>query len=201
VDLRGFRERWARPDERILFYVGRLVEEKGPHLIVEAAPRVLADFPKTKFVLAGTGSMTDHIKWRASNLRISDRIVVAGFITDAERNRLLRVADAAIFPSLYEPFGIVALEAMAAKCPVIVSDVGGLGEVVRQDENGVKVLPDNVDSLAWGIEHILKDPKAAKSRAATAYRMVKAEYNWDRIAERTAEVYKRIAQERARTDW
>lgn len=201
VDLCGFRKRWAQPDERIIFFVGRLVQEKGAHLIVEAAPQVLAEFPKTKFVLAGTGSMTGHIKWRAMNLGIGDRILVAGFISDADRNRLLRVADAAVFPSLYEPFGIVALEGMAAKCPVVVSDVGGLGEVVKHDENGVKVYPDNVDSLAWGIRYVLRDPKAARARAAKAYRMVKVEYSWDRIAQQTAEVYRRVVRERSKIDW
>jgi glycosyltransferase involved in cell wall biosynthesis len=111
------------------------------------------------------------------------------------------VADAAVFPSLYEPFGIVALEAMAAKCPVIVSDVGGLGEVVTHDVTGVTVYPDNVESLAWGILHTLRDPAAAKARAERAYRMAKDEFSWDRIAERTIEVYRCIVRERVETDW
>jgi glycogen(starch) synthase len=143
VDLTAFRERWARPDERIVFYVGRIVQEKGVQLIVEAAPRVLAQIPRTRFVLAGTGSMVEPIKRRAAELGISDRVMMAGFISDADRDRLFKVADAAVFPSLYEPFGIVALEAMAARCPVIVSAVGGLGEVVNHEVNGITVYPDN----------------------------------------------------------
>lgn len=201
VNLSAFRERWARANERIVFYVGRMVQEKGAHLIVEAAPRVLAEIPRTKFILAGTGSMSDHIKRRALELGTGDRVVVAGFISDPERDRLLKVADAAVFPSLYEPFGIVALEAMAAKCPVIVSDVGGLSEVVRHDVTGVTVYPDNAESLAWGILHTLHDPAAAKARAKRAYRVAKEEYSWDRIAARTIEVYRRIVRERAETDW
>jgi len=228
VDLTAFRERWAlgsatpsgvsapaiprgiadpalpsgtRADERIVFFVGRVVEEKGAHLIVEAAPRVLAQIPHTKFIIAGTGSMSEQIKRRALELGVADRVVAAGFISDAERNRLLKVADAAVFPSLYEPFGIVALEAMAAKCPVIVSDVGGLSEVVRHDVTGVTVYPGNVESLAWGILHTLLDPAAAKARAERAYRMAKEEYSWDRIAERTIKVYERIVRERVKTDW
>jgi len=199
--LSAFRQRWARPDERIVFNVGRMVQEKGAHLIVEAAPRVLARFPQTKFILAGTGSMSEHIKRRSHELGIADKVNVAGFISDADRNRLLKVADAAVFPSLYEPFGIVALEAMAAKCPVVVSDVGGLGEVVTHDVTGVTVYPDNVESLAWGILHTLRDPAAAKARAERAYRMAKEEFSWGRIAERTIEVYQRIVRERVKTDW
>ena len=201
VDLSAFRERWARADERIVFNVGRLVLEKGAPLIVEAAPRVLAQVPQAKFILAGTGSMSDHIKRRAQELGVADKVIVAGFISDAERDRLLRVADAAVFPSLYEPFGIVALEAMAAKCPVIVSDVGGLGEVVTHDVTGITVYPDNVESLAWGILRTLQDPVAANKRAARAYRLVKEDYSWDHIARQTIEVYERIVRERAKTDW
>ncbi len=201
VELSAFRERWASRDERIIFNVGRFVLEKGAHLIVEAAPRVLAQVPQAKFILAGTGSMSDQVKRRAQELGVADRVIVAGFISDADRDRLLRVADTAVFPSLYEPFGIVALEAMAAKCPVVVSDVGGLGEVVRHEVTGITVYPDNVESLAWGILRTLQDPVAAKKRATRAYRMVKEDYSWDHIARKTIEVYERIVQERVRTEW
>ena len=201
VDLSAFRERWARSDERIVFYVGRMVQEKGIQLIVEAAPRVLAQIPQTRFILAGTGSMVEPIKRRAVELGISDRVVAAGFISDADRDRLFKVADAAVFPSLYEPFGIVALEAMAARCPVIVSAVGGLGEVVSHDVNGITIYPDNPESLAWGILRSLQDSPAARARTARAFRMVKEEYSWDRIAERTIDVYDRIVRERAKINW
>ncbi len=199
--LKKFRARWARPDEHIVFSVGRLVREKGAHLLVDAAPRVLADFPDTKFVIAGTGSMSEFLRQRAQQLKIADKVVLAGFISDDDRNKLFKVADVAVFPSLYEPFGIVALEAMAAKCPVVVSEVGGLKEVVRHAGTGITVYPDNVASLGWGILHILHRPDWARARAEDAYRMVKQEYSWDRIAQRTAEIYERIVRERARAVW
>ncbi len=201
VDLSAFRERWARADERIVFNVGRVVQEKGAHLILEAAPRVLEEIPRAKFIIAGTGSMSDYLKRRALELGIADKVIGAGFISDADRDRLLKIADAAVFPSLYEPFGIVALEAMAAKCPVIVSDVGGLSEVVMHDVTGVTVYPDNVASLVWGILHTLRDPVAAKKRATKAYDVARREYSWDHIAAQTIEVYRRIVQERAKTEW
>lgn len=201
VDLSNFRARWARPDERIVFSVGRLVQEKGAHLIVEAAPRVLAQNPNTRFIIAGTGGMGDYIRRRVAALGIGDRVNVAGFVSDADRNRLLKVSDAAVFPSIYEPFGIVALEAMAARCPVVVSSVGGLGEVVQHEKTGITVYPDNIDSLAWGILETLNHPAAAAARAEKAYRMVKTEYSWDHVAALTIEVYERIIRERAKTDW
>ncbi len=201
VDLSDFRARWAARDERIVFSVGRMVQEKGAHLIVEAAPRVLAQFPKTRFVIAGTGAMTEYLERRVFELNVQDRVNIAGFISDEDRNRLLKVADVAVFPSIYEPFGIVALEAMAAKCPVVVSSVGGLGEVVRHDETGVTAYPDNIDSLAWGILYTLKQPERAQIRAERAYRVVRTEYSWDRIAKQTIRLYEQVLRERAKTDW
>jgi glycosyltransferase involved in cell wall biosynthesis len=200
-DLSEFRARWANRDDRIVFFVGRLVYEKGAHLIVEAAPRVLAEIPQTKFVIAGTGWLTDQLRQRVRELGIAERVNIAGFISDEDRNRLLKVADAAVFPSVYEPFGIVALEAMAARCPVVVSSVGGLGEVVEHHVTGTTVYPDNVDSLAWGILHTLARPDWARVRAENAYRVVQEEYNWDHIAERTRQVYERIIEARAKIVW
>lgn len=199
--LRDFRGQWAGRDQPIIFSVGRLVQEKGAHLIVEAAPRVLAEFPKSKFIIAGTGSMADSLKRRVAELGLADCVTIAGFISDDDRNRLFKVSDVAVFPSLYEPFGIVALEAMAARCPVVVSSVGGLGEVVHHDTTGVTVYPDNIDSLAWGILYCLRRPELAQIRSERAYRLVKTEYSWEHIAEETIRVYERVIGERAKAAW
>ncbi len=200
-DLTDFRAHWARKNQPIIFSVGRLVEEKGAQLIVEAAPRVLAEFPNCKFIIAGTGWLTDQLKRRVWELGIADHVNIAGFVSDEERDRLLKVANMAVFPSLYEPFGIVALEAMAAKCPVIVSSVGGLEEVVRHNETGVTIYPGDIGSLAWGILYTLKRPELAQIRAERAYRMVKTDYSWDHIAAQTIRIYDRVIRARAKTKW
>jgi glycogen(starch) synthase len=101
------------------------------------------------------------------------------------------VADAAVFPSLYEPFGIVALEAMAARCPVVVSEVGGLKEVVQCCEGGLTVQPGNPDSVAWGIVRALTEEDEARELAEAGYRKVCEEYNWDHIAALTIAAYAR----------
>jgi len=194
ADLSEFRAQWARPEERIVFFVGRLVHEKGVHLLVEAVPRIVAEIPQTRVIIAGAGEMSDCLKRRAWELGVADKVLIAGFVSDSDRDRLFKVADVAVFPSLYEPFGIVALEAMAARCPVVASSMGGLSEVVQHDVNGATVYPDNVESLAWGLLHTLRYPDRAQARAAVAYRMVKEEYGWDRVAARTIEVYDRIVK-------
>lgn len=201
VDLTEFRRRYALPEERIIFYVGRIVYEKGVHLLVEAMPQILAAFPLAKLVVAGTGDYLPVVRRRAEELGLGPKVYFTGFVPDEDRDRLFKVADVAAFPSLYEPFGIVALEAMAARTPVVVSEIGGLAEVVRHDETGVTVYPNNVESLAWGILYTLRYPEKARERAARAYELVRREYNWRRIAEQTLAVYERVVRERRAVVW
>ena len=201
MDLRDFRSRFALPDEKIVFYVGRVVYEKGIHVLLDAIPKVLAEFPQAKFVIAGTGGMLGELRRRAQDRELSGKALLPGYISDDDRDRLLTVSDCVVFPSLYEPFGIVALEAMASHAPVVVSAVGGLAEVVKHAETGITVYPGNADSLAWGILHTLKEPEWARQRAEAAYRAVVEEYNWNRIAQKTVEVYERVVRERAQAAW
>jgi glycosyltransferase involved in cell wall biosynthesis len=195
-DLEEFRQAYALPSEHLVFSVGRLVYEKGFHVLVGAMPQILAHCPRTKVVVAGRGPELECLRSLAENMGLAERILFPGFIADDLRDRLLKVADCAVFPSLYEPFGIVALEAMAARCPVVVSDVGGLADVVTHDETGLTIYPDDAGSLAWGVIQALEYPEAAHARAAAAYRLVREEYNWTHIARRTAAVYERIVAER-----
>jgi glycogen(starch) synthase len=200
-DLAYFRNMYALPFEQIVFSVGRVVYEKGLHVLVRAMPLVLAQQPAAKVVIAGKGPEVSALRSMAWSLGVGEKVLLTGFITDDDRDRLFKIADCAVFPSLYEPFGIVALEAMAARCPVVVSEVGGLKDVVRHGETGITVYPDNPASLAWGILHTLQHPEWSAARVQNAYRVVREEYNWERIARMTAETYRRIIDERAITDW
>ncbi|MBC7223551.1 MAG: glycosyltransferase family 4 protein [Anaerolineae bacterium] len=199
--LRHYRAMYALPEERIVVSVGRMVVEKGMHILLAAVPRILAAFPSAKFVLVGKGPMLDKLRQRAWELGVAEKVLFTGFIPDEERDRLYRLADCAVFPSLYEPFGIVALEAMAFRCPVVVSDVGGLREVVIHGETGITTYAGNPESLAWGIVHTLTHPEWTAQRVEAAYQRVRTEFNWDRIAQRTAAVYQRVVEERRRTPW
>jgi glycogen synthase len=200
-DLAYFRNMYALPFEQIVFSVGRVVYEKGLHVLVQAIPFILAKQPTAKVVIAGKGPEVSALRSLAWSLGVGEKVLLTGFITDEDRDRLFKIADCAVFPSLYEPFGIVALEAMAAKCPVVVSEVGGLKDVVRHGETGVTVYPDNPASLAWGVLHTLQHPEWSAMRVQNAYRVVRGEYNWERIARMTADTYRRIISERMVTDW
>lgn len=182
------RNRFALPEEKIVLFVGRLVREKGVHVLVEAAPRVLQACPQAKFVILGTGPAMQDLKAAVQLSGLEARVEFRGFVSDEERNALLQVADVAVFPSLYEPFGIVALEAMAAHTPVVVSDTGGLGDVVDHGRNGYKAYAGDVASLATQIVAALCNPKEAREMANAAREDLKM-YDWRRIASRTIEVY------------
>jgi glycogen synthase len=199
--LDTFRLRFAGPDEAIVFYVGRVVHEKGVQLLVEAMTRILDQRSRVKLVVAGTGDSLHAVRQIATTLGIGPFCYFTGFIPDGVRDRLFRVADVAAFPSLYEPFGIVALEAMAAHTPVVASAVGGLREVLRHEENALTVYPNSVDSLVWGILTTLNDPASARQRADAAYRMVVEEFNWDTIARQTSGVYEHVVAERTQITW
>ena len=201
VDLSKFRSRFAQPDQPIVYYVGRMVPEKGLAVLVESVPYVLREWPRVRFVLAGGGGYVEELRAKARALGVADNIIFPGRISDEDRDGLFKVANAAVFPSLYEPFGIVALEAMAAGTPVIVSEVGGLTEVVDLHRTGITVKPNDPQSLAWGILHTLKNPQWSATRASNAYQAVRAEFNWPRIADLTTRVYHRVVDEACGGDW
>jgi glycosyltransferase involved in cell wall biosynthesis len=200
-DLSAFRLAFAQPDQPIVYYVGRIVPEKGLSVLVDAVSNVLREWSGVRFVIAGGGGYVNDLRAQAERLGVAASVDFPGRIPDEVRNGLFIVADCAVFPSLYEPFGIVALEAMAADCPVVVSDVGGLSEVVEMHETGIKVYPNDPQSLAWGILYTLQNPQWSRARVQNADRVVREQYNWHRIAGMTVDVYNRIVREAMSGDW
>jgi glycogen(starch) synthase len=190
IDTQAFRRQYAEPDGKMVVYVGRLVHEKGVHVLIGAAPKVLSALPNVSFVIVGEGGMKEHLAKEAWDFGVAHHVFFTGFVDEETLISIYKASDAAVFPSLYEPFGITALEAMAAKTPVVVSDTGGLAEIVEHDKTGVKVYPDNSDSLAWGILKVLQDRSFANSIRENAYQKVIQEYDWNKIAEETIQVYR-----------
>lgn len=195
-DLDNWRRNWALPEEEIVFYVGRHVFEKGIDLLLSAAPKVLEHRPQAKFVIAGKGPCHDELKRQAWDLGLGEKALFAGFIDDLDRNSLYRLADCAVFPSRYEPFGIVALEAMAGDAPVVVSDVGGFSETVQHGKNGLTFYAGNPNSLADNILHLLGDKALARRLNEQANLDLQERFNWNHIANRTMESYKQIGAHR-----
>ena len=193
-ELAEFRKRWAAPEERIVLFVGRLVREKGAGVLIEAMPEVVAAHPEAKLVVAG-GGWYGELRDRAGALGVGHKVVFGGFVPEEDLPRLYAVAEVAVYPSLYEPFGIVALEAMAAGVPVVTSDIGGFREVVRHGKTGIHTWANNPHSLAWGINEVLSDGRLAGRLRRAGKREVRERYGWDGIAKQTIGIYEEVLRE------
>lgn len=194
------RTDFAAPDERLLFHIGRLVPEKGAGVLLETVPHLLKRH-NLRVVIAGSGPYRPELQQRAAALGVADRVRFAGYIPDSVARALYSHADVAVVPSTYEPFGIVALEAMAAGAPLVASDVGGLADIVIHERNGLKALPGHVNSLAEQIDRMLNDPALARRLAGEALREVRERYSWEGVARTTIDFYHSVNESCAQSDW
>ncbi|MBD2358206.1 glycosyltransferase family 4 protein [Tolypothrix sp. FACHB-123] len=197
----NFRRQFAEDNEKIVYYVGRMTYEKGVPLLLNAAPKVLGEMGgNVKFVIVGGGN-TDHLKRQAWDLGIWHKCYFTGFLSDEYLDKFQTVADCAVFPSLYEPFGIVALESFASRVPVVVSDTGGFPEVVQHTKTGIVTWVNSPDSIAWGILEVLKNPGYRQWLIDNAYEDLERRFSWTKLALQTEAVYQRVVKERSQVDW
>jgi glycosyltransferase involved in cell wall biosynthesis len=190
-DMKAFRNRYALPEEKIVLYVGRLVYEKGIHILINAVPKILSKV-NAKFIIVGSGYMKEQLLNIVRSMGLEHKVLFEGFVDEDSLIKLQKIADVSVVPSLFEPFGIVALEAMAAKSPVVVSDTGGLSEIIEHEVTGLKVYPNNPESLAWGINKLLLDPAYSAKIRENAYRRVLEKYDWAKIAQQTKHIYENV---------
>src|SRR5213083_198201 len=147
-DLDALRLRFAQPGERLVLLVGRLVYEKGFQIALEALPPLIERVGDVRFLVAGSGTAEQELRDQASELGLDSHGTFLGWIGDDVLHSLYRIADLTVVPSIYEPFGLVALEAMASGCPCLVADTGGLREVVPHADVGLRFRSRDADSLA-----------------------------------------------------
>ncbi len=176
-------------DEMILF-VGRLTSQKGLEYLIDALPSIWRHHPNAHLVVVGDGWMMERLQEKARMIGSSKRVIFTRFIEDGYLISLLKSADVLVAPSVYEPFGIVTLEGMASGVPVVVSETGGLKEIIRHDWNGVLVSPRNTESIAWGVNKVLGDRDYAIHLVENALADVQARFDWDIVAEKTVNSYK-----------
>jgi len=184
-----FRRRFARDDERIFYYVGRITYEKGISVLLNAAHKVIRQLDgKAKAIIIGGGN-TEHLQRQAKMLGIRSHCVFTGFMSEEDLDCFQAIADCAVFPSLYEPFGIVALESFAARVPVVVSDAGGLPEVVSQGKTGIVTQRGNAESLARGIVDVLENHVDTQRLVQRAYAELEQHFSWPKLAQQTRQTY------------
>ena len=179
----------AYQGEPLLVFAGRLVHEKGLQELIKALRLLREELPGVRLVVAGVGQQLADQQDRAARYGVSDLIDWAGFLDEADLAGLLAAADLVVVPSLYEPFGMVALEAQLAGTPVAVSDTGGLAELADGGRAGLLFAPQSPAAIAAAVRQVVADPEGARQRAARAQRRAREEFGWAAIARRTAEVY------------
>lgn len=168
---------------------GRVQYEKGFQVLARAIGALRTRVPGIRCVIAGRGSYLAELQSQIDVEGVSDLVHLAGFVPDDDLRALLHEARCAVIPSLYEPFGIVALEAMAAGAPTIVADTGGLAEIVKGTGAGLLFEPGDFAELADRIADVLGDDALAASLQTTAASMLAGFYTWDAIAKSTLAVY------------
>jgi glycogen(starch) synthase len=188
-------------DDQMLLFIGRLVWVKGVDKLIMAMPHVLEKVPNAKLVIVGLGDMQEHLKSMVKGLDLENVVKFNfEFVSEEERIAHYAACDLAIFPSLYEPFGIVALEAMSMEKPVVVgaSGVSGMREIVitdGHDQCGFHVNPNDPVDIAWGVVSSLQNPARKLMLGKNGRKRVLAEFTWDLIAEKTLDVYREVVKE------
>jgi Glycosyltransferase len=191
-DLDALRAQFAAPGERLVLLVGRLVYEKGFQLALEALPGLIKRLGNVRYLVAGSGTHEAQLKEQARRLGIAEHGTFLGWIGDDVLHSLYRIADLTVVPSIYEPFGLVALEAMASGCPCIVADTGGLREVVPNRDVGLRFRAESSRSLAHWVARVLTDEELRDNLVTEASEHV-LRFDWGDIAVQTAAVYRRVA--------
>ena len=194
--VRKTREYYGlKDDDLMILFLGRLVGVKGVDKLIMAMPHILPKFPKARLVIVGVGDLQEYLTNLVRTMRLDDYVRFRfDFISEEERILHYAACDVAAFPSLYEPFGIVALEAMSMECPVVVGAAGvsGMREIVvccSEEQCGYHIDPNNPSDIAWGIMSALESPERRKWLGKNGRKRVLNEFTWSKIAEKTANLY------------
>lgn len=179
-------------DALLLGMVCRLVEQKGIPYALEALRRLRSQFPRAHLVIAGDGENADELRRLASALGIADRVHWLGWRSDAAD--LMSAFDLLLVPSLWEGFGLVLLEAMARRVPVIASRVGAIPEVVAHGETGILIEPGDVPALAQAMARLLDDRALRKYMGLLGAARLEERFSVERMVEGTLGVYRRILE-------
>jgi glycosyltransferase involved in cell wall biosynthesis len=195
-----------KKEDMIILFIGRLVWIKGMDKLIRAMPTIRQKIPNAKLVIVGLGDMRDYLQGLVRNLGLQDVVKFRfEFIPEEERIAHYAACDVAAFPSLYEPFGIVTLEAMSMEKPVVVGAAGtsGMREIVSisgSDQCGFHINPNDPEDIAWGIISAISDPKKGIQYGRNGRKRVLELFSWDAAAASTLERYTELVEKKKSND-
>ena len=199
ADVEAIRMKYGIPKNwNMILFIGRLTWVKGVRNILQALPTVLKEFPNTKLVILGKGEEQTDIVETAERLNIRNNVVYRfDFISENERILHYAAADLCVFPSSYEPFGIVSLEAMAMEKPVVVGARGVVGfreQVINSgvDQTGIHVNGEDPADIAWGLQETLRNPEKARNWGENGRKRVLEFFTWRKVADETLKIYESV---------
>jgi glycosyltransferase involved in cell wall biosynthesis len=199
--VRKVRSQYSiKDDEFMIFFIGRLVGVKGVDKLIMAMSHILQKTPKARLVIVGLGDLQEYLVNLVKTMKMSDYVKFRfEFVPEEERILHYAACDVAVFPSYYEPFGIVALEAMSMEKPVVVGAAGvsGMREIVvccGEEQCGYHVNPNNPEDIAWGINSVLESPEKRRWLGRNGRKRVLEEFTWDKVAKKTLELYGQMAK-------
>jgi len=199
--INAVRQRYGlSSDDLMVLFIGRLVWIKGVDKLIRAMPHVLQKIPNAKLVIVGLGDMQDYLEGLVRNLHLQDIVKFRfEFIPEEERIAHYAACDVAVYPSLYEPFGIVTLEAMSMEKPVVVGAAGtsGMREVVSitgEDQCGFHINPNDPADIAWGIVSAVQNPEKRTQLGKNGRKRVLEYFTWDAAAKATIQVYSELLE-------
>jgi glycosyltransferase involved in cell wall biosynthesis len=191
------KERYKIGDEKIIFFIGRFTWFKGIYNLIKAMPFVLGEFPRTKLIMVGKGE-DQSLSKMVKDFRLEESVILVNkWLNDEEKIAHFALADVCVFPSINEPFGIVASEAMAMEKPVVVgaSGISGFREQVvpnGEERTGVHVNGNSPEDIAWGIKEVLRNPEEAKKWGKNGRKIVLKKFTFDIAAAKTLSIYESL---------
>lgn len=198
ADIARARDRYGATGPLVVF-CGRLEWEKGGHTLIDALPRLRRRLPGLRVVIAGRGGAATDLERQARERRVTSLVTFTGWIPERELHGLMAAADALVIPSLYEPFGLVALEGAALSAPLVVARTGGLAEFVVEGQTGRTFTPGDPVDLARAVTEAVRDTDRSRELGRAARARLRESYRWDLLAAQTDEVYGCAAQDPLRT--
>lgn len=178
---------YAMDWEQIVLFVGRMYPQKGPGHLIEAMPQILEEKPEAKFVMCGSGA-TEHYKSIAKDVA-GDKVYFPGYVTDEELLSLMKSAEMTVAPSVYEPFGIVPLEAAACQTATVGSYTGGMKDTIIHEYTGLHTYPGDHNSIKNQVTRALEDPGWTDWMGDKARERVEDNFRWEQITAWTTGIY------------